>query len=387
MINNDEQFRRFDYFLLDEKSMLKIFKNISEPSFTQTESDYLRLVIPNKYFIDKYLFDTKCFLSGFNYDSLCNIHESKIIHEWLFYVYKYDYITINDFVKFYDIGYYHMNLQFFLFEYFYYGNKKYLEELFERSNIGLKFKILYNILMEYSYDINILKYCANFVKEYTNINFAPNLIDKIFKKNNDRKKKEIIIVIDGENYSKEPYRYYFIYVKEQNYQQILYENIDKIDAYENTNLKTNYIDLSFLLKSENEKKYIQKFKLDPYTPINKSMLYSKDSYYNNFEIFDNLLKNPNYIFEINKYEILNEKERRIMLLCYLISLVHNNIYDEGIIKFLTTTVFFDGIHFCKNKFSFYFLSRYSFCQLDEIFRIFSNIPHEKFKKYLRLNDD
>ncbi|ORX63476.1 hypothetical protein BCR32DRAFT_251569 [Anaeromyces robustus] len=206
MINNDEQYKIFDLFLSDEDSIDKIFENISEPPFISTESDYLKLIIPNKYFIDKYLFSDLC------YESLFRIYNSKIIQEWVFYLYKYNYITRNDFVNFYYTKYYDMNLQFFLFEYFYYCNKKYLEELFEKSNIGLKFKILFNILSKYSYDINILKYCADIVTEYTNINFSPNLIEKIFKerikeefdKDICRKKEDLFV---------RPYRYLFYICK------------------------------------------------------------------------------------------------------------------------------------------------------------------------------
>ncbi|ORX81491.1 hypothetical protein BCR32DRAFT_244903 [Anaeromyces robustus] len=371
MINNDEQFEIFDLFLSDEDSISKIFKNISEPSFIHTERDYLKLIIPNKYFIDKYLF------SGLCYESVFCICEDEIIQEWVFYLYKYNYITRNDFVNFYYTGYDDMNLQFFLFEYFYYGNKKYLEELFEKSNIGFKFKILYDILIKYSYDINILKYCAG--------------IKKYLKK---RIKKRFYGSICGnkENIDDCPYRYYFIYVKEyflsemrnnhvikQNYIQILYENIDKFDVYDNINLDTSYNNINILLS---ENKNIQKFKLAPDHRSYESILCSIDNYYNNFEFFDNLLKNPDYIFEINKYDILYDKDRQIILFYYLISLVHNNIYNEDIIDFLTSTVFFNDMYFFNNEFSLFTLSKAK--HFDQLRKIFRNIPHEKFKKYIKL---
>lgn len=109
MINNDEQFEKFDEILSDDDLFYELIKNISIPYYIDTEIDCLKLIIPNEYFINKYLFE------GVMYDSEFKIRYSRINQEWLNYLYKYNYITRDDFIKFYYTGYFHMNLSFFFY--------------------------------------------------------------------------------------------------------------------------------------------------------------------------------------------------------------------------------------------------------------------------------
>jgi len=380
MINNDEQFEKFDILLSNDDFMYELFEDICEPSYISTESDCLKLIIPNKFFIDKYLFE------GFT----CNfkIKYSGIIQEWLFYLYKYYYITRDDFINFYYNWY--TNIKFIIFEYFYYGNKKYLEDLFEKCNSYIKFKILYEILAYCSYDINILKYCASIVERYTNISISSDVIYEIFKKGKKIRKFYGEVSSHELRITNNRFSFYYIYVKEyflsniidssinkQSYIQILYEGIDKFNKSDITYTEYNLINFLF---SENNN--IQKFKWSGSNRDCESILCSNDRYYNNYEFFDNLLKNPKYIFEINKYDILYDKDRHIVLFYYLISLFHNNIYNEEIIDFLTSTVFFNDIYLYDNTFRKFSLLNNE--HIIQLYTIFKKIPHEEFRKYIDL---
>ena len=384
MINNDEQFEEFDIFLSDDDSLYELFKGIPKPRYIFTKRDILKLIIPNKYFIDTYLFE------GCDSDSDFKIKYSKITQEWLFYLYKYNYITRDDFINFYYAEYYRMKLQFFLFEYFYYGNKNYLDNLFEKGDIAIKFEILYNILNYYSFDINILKYCANKVKKYANIHISSNIIYKTYKK---RKKEDCYgnICYKEKDKLKNVFCFYFIYVKEyflsymidnfvnkQDYIKILYEGIDKVDLCDNININYNFI--NFLLTNNNN---IQKYELSHSNRDCESILCFNDKYYNSYDFFDKLLKNPKYIFELNKYDnILCRRGREMFLLYYLISLVHNNIYNRYIIKFLLSTIFFNKMFIYKNIFNYFSLrDNKDFIQFCKIIK---KIPHEEFRKYIEL---
>jgi len=72
----------------------------------------------------------------------------------------------------------------------------------------------------------------------------------------------------------------------------------------------------------------------------------------------------------------------MFLLYYLISLVHNNIYNEYIIDFLLSTIFFNKMYMYKNIFRYFSLrDDKDFIQFCKIIK---KIPHEEFRKYIEL---
>jgi len=269
------------------------------------------------------------------------------------------------------------------------------------------------------YDINILKYCAKIIKkyniyikygtrlplnfplpvlkEYTNALFLPNKLYVVYEKNKRIEDFINSIKFDEEiekhwlgNSSKCDRRYNipkFEYgdVKVIN-KNIIYEDFNKYNLYKSNmekikSIKINYNYINFLLNENNH--IINKFELTRSSLFtresNKSILCTNDRYYNNYEFFEKLLKNPNYIFEFKIYDNMYDKDRKIMLLYYLVSLLHNKVYPNFVIEFLLSTVFNYDICLSDNKF---ILSCF-FDYYNDIYILIYKIPHKEFRQYFK----
>jgi len=430
MVNNDEQYERFKYIVLNETNVFfEYFTKFQKPFNMKDNYGYLKLLIPNKYFIDKFLFEKTDYDYYFyheEYDFKQIIYSSGITQEWLFHLYKYKYISKNEFINFYYTGEYnytgelYINLRFFIFEYFYYGNKKYLGDLIEKSNIAYKYHILYTIIDRYMYDINILKYCANAIKKYniyikhetrlplnfplhilkkyTNALFLPNKLYVVYE--NKRVEDFVNSIMFDEKIEKNKLYCSREYQERYNLSEnvlfcrdgrIINKNItdpfNKYNLYENNmkkikSININYNYMNFLLNENNGS--INKFELTDNIWVfgrdsKKSILCNGDKHYNNYDFFEKLLQNPNHIFEFKVYDIMYDKDRRIILLYYLASLFHNKIYNSFVIDFLLATVFEYGVYLSEDKFFVNFV--YTVDYYRDLFRLIDKIPHEIFKQY------
>jgi len=158
-------------------------------------------------------------------------------------------------------------------------------------------------------------------------------------------------------------------------QYFMINNIKKIKSIE---IDYNYI--NFKLNENNNN--INNFKLssgniyEEYS--NRSVLCNGDKYYNNYDFFENLLKNPSYIFEFKIYDSMYDKDRRIMLLYYLISLFHNKIYNNSIIDFLLSAVFSYDMPRINDK----IFMGYNCDYYNSLHELIMKIPNKIFKEYL-----
>jgi len=113
------------------------------------------------------------------------------------------------------------------------------------------------------------------------------------------------------------------------------------------------------------------------------------------QFIKNLLDDPKYILNLDINDCINYDEKPIFLFCYLISLVHNNIYNSFIIKYLLyVIVSYEDVRFEDNKFYFKYDDDFDFfrdthkyfCMEYGLYKLLSTTPNETFNNYFDIKE-
>eukprot|EP00833_Pecoramyces_ruminatium_P015143 jgi/Orpsp1_1/1189175/evm.model.d7180000070019.1 len=299
MINNDEQFEKFDEILSDDDLFYELIKNISIPYYIDTEIDCLKLIIPNEYFINKYLFE------GVMYDSEFKIRYSRINQEWKYHSFngnicKSKESKMNNQFRFYFI---------YVKEYFLY----YMTD---------------NPVIKNNY-IQILYKDIDKFEIYNNENTNYNYINFLLSNNNNIQKFNLA------NYN-------------ESYESILYYDSDE-EFYE---ISVNYKIFPFdrCIVGYEKLEFLIRDQFDSF----------KKRIFNNNDIMQEILNNIeslliyNYINEY-KYNFIFDSLLKIL---YIISLIHNNYSTFTILVLLRHigghNIKYENncLYFIKNKFQF-----------------------------------
>ncbi|OUM58767.1 hypothetical protein PIROE2DRAFT_15871, partial [Piromyces sp. E2] len=372
MINNIKQYNRFKEILLSKTS---IFLNcIPPPNVSPNDKEmYLELLIPNIFFIDQFINDTDKDFKKVLFE--CSL----TLRFWLYYFCKYKYINPKEFALFYRKD--KTTIKFAIFEYLYYNNSEYLDNLFRSNNDYCKVIIVNIIINNYMNDINLLNYCVKVVKkykiiceaftyrlppkfplhilkQYNNLIFMPNNL--YVKCKNDKMESLINNVCSDSTIKSNSMDTLNTYIERFD----IYEKIqrDKINIIENTNKNENLLKLYEKYKDEDGEinyNFIYSF-------INNINTYRFTSYYVDYDcIFDveeidfvknylykydfikNLLDNPKFIFDLKIDYIMTGIEKEIINVCYIVSLLHNKVYNISIIEYLFYTLY--SINFARIK--------------------------------------
>ncbi|KAL6592782.1 hypothetical protein U3516DRAFT_852835 [Neocallimastix sp. 'constans'] len=390
LINNNKQYNRLKYFFKEDRYIYDKYRHI-----TPSCNDYFSLVIINKYFIEKLLYEKdENFLN-----EVISTRENYLLE---------DFIKINE------------------------------------NNIE---DILRKILIESGKDINILNYCLDKVKRYnskikriegyrvpmhycfeTLKYYSDELCIKnhLYLKCEDKYAEEFINVCFTDEFIRNFYHFniefhekfskkYNIDFKEigEKFEVIDINKINTNENYTNEN-ETNENETNENETNENETNenetnenetneneyindiqgqlikiidpqykgklsYIESYELNP-GDINFDFI---NKYLRNYKNIDRILKDPNYILNID-IVINNYTDCLIIKLCYLASLIHNK-YSKFIIQVL---IFYDeywhSISYRDDKIIFknYLGGRYKYkFYIRKIFKILMNTPHKLFNSY------
>ena len=419
LINNNKQYNRLKYFFKEDRYIYDKYRHL-----TPSCNDYFSLVIINKYFIEKLLYEKdENFLNEV-------ISTRENVNFYLLYLYNYSYIYTKTFILFHSYTVNRTNvpdMTFYTFKYFYSNTHKYLLEDFIKINENNIEDILRKILIESGKDINILNYCLDKVKRYnskiksiegyrvpmhycfeTLKYYSDELCIKnhLYLKCEDKYAEEFINVCFTDEFIRNFYHFniefhekfskkYNIDFKEigEKFEVI---DINKINTNEN---ETNENETNENETNENEYindiqgqlikiidpqykgklSYIESYELNP-GDINFDFI---NKYLRNYKKIDRILKDPNYILNID-IVINNYTDCLIIKLCYLASLIHNK-YSKFIIQVL---IFYDeywhSISYRDDKIVFgnYSGGRYKYkFYIRKIFKILMNTPHKLFNSY------
>ncbi|KAL6625976.1 hypothetical protein LY90DRAFT_674750 [Neocallimastix californiae] len=370
LINNNKQYNRLKYFFKEDRYIYDKYRHL-----TPSCNDYFSLVIINKYFIEKLLYEKdENFLN-----EVISTRENYLLE---------DFIKINE------------------------------------NNIE---DILRKILIESGKDINILNYCLDKVKRnnskiksiegyrvpmhycFETLKYYSDELcikNHLYLKCEDKYAEEFINVCFTDEFIRNFYHFniefhekfskkYNIDFKEigEKFEVI---DINKINTNEN---ETNENETNENETNENEYindiqgqlikiidpqykgklSYIESYELNP-GDINFDFI---NKYLRNYKKIDRILKDPNYILNID-IVINNYTDCLIIKLCYLASLIHNKC-SKFIIQVL---IFYDeywhSISYRDDKIVFgnYSGGRYKYkFYIRKIFKILMNTPHKLFNSY------
>ena len=444
LINNNKQYNRLKYFFKEDRYIYDKYRHL-----TPSCNDYFSLIIINKYFIEKLLYEKdENFLNEV-------ISTRENVNFYLLYLYNYSYIYTKTFILFHSYTVNRTNvpdMTFYTFKYFYSNIHKYLLEDFIKINENNIEDILRKILIESGKDINILNYCLDKVKRYnskiksiegyrvpmhycfeTLKYYSDELCIKnhLYLKCEDKYAEEFINVCFTDEFIRNFYHFniefhekfskkYNIDFKEigekfevidinkintnenytnENYTNENYNNENETNENETNENETNENETNENETNENEYindiqgqlikiidpqykgklSYIESYELNP-GDINFDFI---NKYLRNYKKIDRILKDPNYILNID-IVINNYTDCLIIKLCYLASLIHNK-YSKFIIQVL---IFYDeywhSISYRDDKIVFgnYSGGRYKYkFYIRKIFKILMNTPHKLFNSY------
>ena len=407
LVNNNKQYNRLKYFFMEEDYIYGKYCHLN--CFL---GKYSSLIIINKYFIDKLLYEKdKEFL-----EKVVNKSETEF---YLLYLYNYSYIYTKVFILFFSDTYDRAvvpDMTFEIFKYFYSNTHKHLLEDLIKVNEDKIEDILIEILDVYGKDINILNYCLDKIKQYNlkikdirgyrvPMNHCFEILkyysDKLCAKNNlylkceDKYAEEFINITFADSclknfdYLNETFQNCFsnkynidFYKVDKNFEIIVKNtiNTDKISTR-----KTEYIyDIQSKLVNIIDPQYNGKLSY-----INSYVLIPGDINFNFFKKFlnsykkiDRILKDPNHILNLN-IDINNYTDCLIIKLCYLASIIHNNYSKFLIYVLIYYDQYWHGICYIDNKIEF----RDSYCKytkpyyIRKIFKLLMNTPHKLFNNY------
>ncbi|ORX64715.1 hypothetical protein BCR32DRAFT_272990 [Anaeromyces robustus] len=379
MINNDTQY-------IELKNI--ILSNFEHPNKTNnTEGMIIRLLIVNKFLLNEIINEKNVHMKDLFYTE---IHKET----YLLYLYKYKFISSKVFNLFYeDKPHFHYSYEFDIFEFLYFDNKHLLlnklNNILEKKDIPM----LGRILMYYCRDLNMLKF-----------------LSKIFCKNKIQLKPTYFYRVPLffplnilKEYANDFFSHNKLYMKYTNSSYIINTEIKDIDIThtkkeENENNDSN---IKYYIKTyDNHCDKIYNFNIvkkyyydeygdcmldDPYlTDINKmNTLNFVKTCLNNYDFLNNILMDPNYIFNINLSTNFGT-EYLLMRLTYLISLIHNR-YDYFIIETLCKCIDNSFI----SHYDLYIMIEIYDTKYEEptnlalIYKVLANTPHKIFNRYCR----
>ncbi|KAG4082423.1 hypothetical protein H8356DRAFT_1019070 [Neocallimastix lanati (nom. inval.)] len=405
LINNNKQYNRLKYFFKEDRYIYDKYRHL-----TPSCNDYFSLVIINKYFIEKLLYEKdENFLN-----EVISTRENYLLE---------DFIKINE-----------NNIEDILRKILIESGKdinvlNYCLDKVKRYNSKIKSIEGYRVPMHYCFET--LKYYSDelciknhlylkcedkYAEEFINVCFTDEFIrnfyhfniefhEKFSKKYNIDFKEigEKFEVIDinkintnenytNENYTNENYT-------NENETNENYTNENETNENETNENETNENETNENETNENEYindiqgqlikiiypqykgklSYIESYELNP-GDINFDFI---NKYLRNYKKIDRILKDPNYILNID-IVINNYTDCLIIKLCYLASLIHNK-YSKFIIQVL---IFYDeywhSISYRDDKIVFgnYSGGRYKYkFYIRKIFKILMNTPHKLFNSY------
>ena len=379
------------------------------------------LVVVNKYLIDQLMIEEneKILISITNncwyvYLMLLYIYKHKYISTKIFHLYSY---TFNDMIY---------NLKFELFEYFYFENCELLNNTIKNNNnLYKKCRFLEYILHNYARDVKIFKYCINKIKKYKIIHctdyrvplffpltFIEKYKDEFYIPNQlyitcDDKQLQKFINITFSNYyikqlkdngcrSKEKKEYYLkkydIDMNKLNNFEITSKNLNFDYIYNSENYKKFLKDMeksdsirydtrNNLIKfvnTTNEKYKYYKLK-NIFIKKSFNNLYFVKKYLNDINEIEKILEDPEYLLK-QKIEIC-QNELFVMLLCCIISMVHNN-YNSFIIKTLLYTSYSERYFDYINKKIIFYEDSCDISHVKKIIKLLRSTPHKIFNSYI-----
>ncbi|KAL6612885.1 hypothetical protein U3516DRAFT_548781 [Neocallimastix sp. 'constans'] len=365
LINNDKQYNRLKYFYKEYRSIFNKYYPLNEEI-----SNFQSLIIINKFFIDKLLNER-------DNEFLEEIIAKSEMNFYLKYLYNYMHI--------------------------YTKNKNNMEEIIEE------------IIYQFGKDINILNYCLDKIKKYNlkikdikgyrvPMNHRYKTLkyysDKLCIKNDlylkcqDKFAEEFINTCFGDYYIKNfvysTYTFNVLFSKkyninftkiESNFEIILKEPISA-EKINNNKTKYNYDIQNELIhifdpQYNGKLKYVDSYILIP-GDINFDFV---NIYLSSYRKIDRILKDPNYILNLN-ININNYTDCLIIKLCYLASLIHNNYSKFIIYVLIYHDQYWYSIIYRNNKIVFLGFTRYKKSYyIRKIFKILMNTPHKLFNSY------
>ncbi|KAG4083262.1 hypothetical protein H8356DRAFT_1318916 [Neocallimastix lanati (nom. inval.)] len=370
LINNNKQYNRLKYFFKEDRYIYDKYRHL-----TPSCNDYFSLIIINKYFIEKLLYEKdENFLN-----EVISTRENYLLE---------DFIKINE------------------------------------NNIE---DILRKILIESGKDINILNYCLDKVKRnnskiksiegyrvpmhycFETLKYYSDELcikNHLYLKCEDKYAEEFINVCFTDEFIRNFYHFNIEFQEKfsKKYNIDFKEIGEKFEVIDINKINTNENETNENETNENETNeneyindiqgqlikiidpqykgklsYIESYELNP-GDINFDFI---NKYLRNYKKIDRILKDPNYILNID-IVINNYTDCLIIKLCYLASLIHNK-YSKFIIQVL---IFYDeywhSISYRDDKIVFgnYSGGRYKYkFYIRKIFKILMNTPHKLFNSY------
>jgi len=296
-----------------------------------------------------------------------------------------------------------------------------------------------HIIIYYCYDINMLKYLSKRLKNFNKLiplnyskyfrlplHFPLKIIfqyhNKIYKPNsiifieddlNNKKYEHIINNMFTDNFFYEfleetrggynkniLFKDKIIYGKKNNFKY--HENIInyvykryKLSIFFNNYIKFNINDINIKYKicsdyfNNTFNNYIkEKYNISNNESSNKNYEIFENLILLNKEGIENLLNNPNYLFEIgidfmdSELKFCMAYKLNIIYASYIVSLIHNK-YNSFIIQLLCYCIKDIDLIFNNNKLK---ISGHNIYIIDTFYHTLTSTPHEIFNKYFELDD-
>jgi len=413
MINNKKQYKRLKFWhkKVGQSEIINYLFNISK-------FDIYDLIIVNKYLIDELLKEKDDdFL-------ICLIVNKCYVNFFLLYLYNYSYIYTKVFVLFFSdpLEFSALaNISFEIFKYFYSNVHKHLLDNYIEMNINSRItirNIIDYMIMDYGRDITILNYCSDVIKKYNiiirryssyvklpfiySINSLKYFSSKIYKKNslyfkcdnnyvsefvNSVFTNEGLISLEDVKLSEnnDLIMKYGINLNKILYYEIIGDKSiddtedDIVEGGMNCIYNTNEQLIKIIDPQYSGKKNYYFSDADLYKNINIKSLRSIKNFLTNYKKVDRILKDPNYILNLD-IEINSYYELFVIKMCYIVSLIYNNSsrFIIHVLMYYENKVF--GNELRNNKIVLndsYSNSKY----ICKIYKLLVNTPHELFNSY------
>jgi len=414
-IKTDKQYKKLVEFILS-----KLHDKPALNSLLPETNECFTLIIINQFLIEKLMKET-----NEEFISLTINHFTSYL--LLLYLYEYGFISTKELIIFTlneendDL----LNLKFEIFEHFYNKqNKNFLNKTIHSQNIKYKNYIIDHMIHHYGRDINVVNYCINKIKEYNlyvptsqyqvplffpfkqlkkyaNKIFIPN---QLYISCEDKRLQTFLNTVCSDNDIKNNFRNtpdkqlkkYELHKDNLKNYQILKKNVNLDDIFNTDNYQT-YLneckidDLCIINTKEKlikihrkEKENYSFYTCHPYICRENMKNLSFFRYYlRNKDELEKILNNPDYILNLKIKNMLCKTEQHLILYCYLISLVHNNVYDSFIIKvFLRTFANYKNVNFINHKFILSYDEKESWMDYNlKIFKLLNDTPHKIFNSY------
>ena len=355
---------------------------------------------------------------------ICLIVNKCYVNFFLLYLYNYSYIYTKVFVLFFSdpLEFSALaNISFEIFKYFYSNVHKHLLDNYIDMNVNSRItikNIIEYMIRHQGRDITILNYCSNIIKKYNiiirryssyvklpfiySINSLKYFSSKIYKKNslyfkcdnnyvsefvNSVFTNEGLISLEDVKLSEnnDLIMKYGINLNKILYYEIIGDKSiddtedDIVEGGMNCIYNTNEQLIKIIDPQYSGKKNYYFSDADLYKNINIKSLRSIKNFLTNYKKVDRILKDPNYILNLD-IEINSYYELFVIKMCYIVSLIYNNSsrFIIHVLMYYENKVF--GNELRNNKIVLndsYSNSKY----IRKIYKLLVNTPHELFNSY------